>query len=88
MALLNTIDLQIGIYDTQATIIRHRNGDVTIAAPWIKWTQDNGSLAFKKIHLSGAEANRASAVFSDNPPIVKGDPEYPLGYSEFINNYI
>ena len=90
MANLTTLDTTAGIYETEATIRRHKDGSVTIRAPFVKWTRDVGALAFTKVHIKGAEASEtARKIFSDNPPIVTqyGDT-YTLGYAEFISDYI
>ncbi len=87
--LIKSLDVQVGVYGTQATITRHRDGQVTIKAPFIKWVNSTGSLAFETIKLSNPAASLASEVFSDSPPMIDngyGDI-YPLGYAEFISEY-
>ncbi len=76
---IKSIDVTVGIYDTEATITRHRNGTVSIRAPYIKWVDNTGHLAFERIYLSGDTANLADRVFSDAPPI---------SYGEFVADYL
>jgi hypothetical protein len=75
MSNLKNLNVQVGIYDTQATITRHRNGTVTIRAPYIKWVNNTGYLAFEKLIFCGDMADRAKRVFTD---------ESDLSYGEFI----
>lgn len=90
MTNLKTIDVTVGIYDTEATITRHRNGKVTIKAPFVKWDQlGTGTLAFTRIQLDLVDAEMADAVFSENPPIVTAYGDiYNLSYGEFISHFI
>jgi hypothetical protein len=46
-----TIPAHIGIYDTQYTLIKHRDGTLSVKVPYIKWVNQLGSLAFKKVKI-------------------------------------
>lgn len=46
-----TINARCGIYNTEYTLTRHRDGTGTIRAPYIKWVGGNGSLAFANYHI-------------------------------------
>lgn len=61
---MKTISITVGIYDTTYRATFHRNGDITVRAPYVKWTGDTGSLAFKRITLSGDDAVAAKQFFS------------------------
>jgi len=91
--MLNTtkkcISLKIGIYNTEAVITPHNNGDVTISHPFLKGIDHStDTLGFYDIELSGNLADIAKKVFSDEPYMVKnqwGDI-YDLPYLEFIDD--
>lgn len=54
------IDVQVGIYDTAATLTPLAGGAVELEYPFIKWVQDNGSLSFRKIRFeAGSFAEKA-----------------------------
>ena len=61
----NTIDMKVGIYETTATIIHHRDGSVTIKEPFVRWAQNTGTLAFRKITLTGSAALKAKELFAE-----------------------
>jgi hypothetical protein len=48
MAIITTT---CGIYETEYTLINHRDGSISVKAPYIKWINNNGSLAFKTIKI-------------------------------------
>ena len=78
MGHLKSIDLTVGIYNSEATITRHKNGDVTIRSPFVKWENNNGYLAFENIKLTGKPAKIASEnIFIDQPV---------MSYGEFIED--
>ena len=46
------INVQIGIYNTEITLkTQHRNGDVTLNVPFIKWSNNSGVLSFYKVRI-------------------------------------
>ena len=49
---MNSISTTCGIYETEYTLIKHRNGDISVKTPYVKWTGNTGSLAFKKIKVT------------------------------------
>jgi hypothetical protein len=51
-----TLDTTCGIYFTEYTLTRHRNGSCTVKAPFLKWSDTNsGALAFRKIKIEPAQ---------------------------------
>ncbi len=66
--LFKKIDVEVGIYDAQSEITRHKNGDVTVKEPFVKWVGQTGTLDFWEKRYTGREATIISAIFSDSPP--------------------
>lgn len=60
------INTTVGIYETAYVANFHRNGDVTVSVPYVKWSGSTGSLAFKKIRTTGKDANYIRNCFADN----------------------
>jgi len=82
-----SINIKVGIYDSQATITRHRNGSVTIRKPFIKWVNNTGWLSFDKLHIpAGDDAIHAVEIFDRCGEEVKldGENQYIMGYGEWI----
>lgn len=77
----NTIDITCGIYDTSAQVVFHRDGTATVRAPYIKWVNHSGNLAFKKVKISKAAH---VAILKD----IIGDNQPAMSYGELISNYI
>jgi hypothetical protein len=50
-----TLDTICGIYSTEYTLTRHRNGSCTVKSPYIKWSDNLGVLAHKKIKIKPAQ---------------------------------
>ena len=75
---LKRIDLTVGIYNSQATITRHKNGDITIRSPFVKWANNTGVLAFENIKLTGKPAKIASEKVFIYDPV--------MSYGEFIED--
>jgi hypothetical protein len=48
---MKTIDTQCGIYNTEYTLIKHRDGSISVKTPYIKWVNNSGSLAFKIVKI-------------------------------------
>ncbi len=49
--MIETVDTICGIYNTEYTLTRHRDGSCTVRAPYIKWRDQSGSLGFRKITI-------------------------------------
>ena len=47
-----TINATVGIYNTQYTIINHRDGGISVKTPYIKWVGNSGGLAFKVVKIN------------------------------------
>lgn len=60
---MNTISAQVGIYDTAYRATFHRDGSITVRAPYVKWTGDNGGLAFRNVTVEGLEADAVREFF-------------------------
>lgn len=60
---MNTISAQVGIYITAYLATFHRDGSITVRAPYIKWTGNNGCLAFRKVTVEGQEADAVREFF-------------------------
>ena len=49
----NTIDITCHLITApRAVVIFHRDGTATVRAPYIKWANNKGSLAFKRIKMT------------------------------------
>ena len=59
----NALDQEVGIWNTTATIVRHKNGDTTLRFGFVRWENNSGSLAFKKVRLTGKESRYCREVF-------------------------
>jgi hypothetical protein len=51
---VSTIECTVGIYNTQATVRVYANKTV-VTAPYVKWTNNTGTLAFRKVRFAGAQ---------------------------------
>jgi hypothetical protein len=49
---MKTIETKCGIYDTEYTLIKHRDGSISIKTPYVKWVNNSGSLAFKNVKIT------------------------------------
>ena len=78
---IDTIDTTCGIYDTSAQVVFHRDGTATVRAPYIRWFNNCGNLAFKKVKISKAVH---VAILKD----ITGDSQPAMSYGELISNYI
>ena len=61
---MKTIETKCGIYDTQYTLIQHRDGSISIKTPYIKWVNNSGSLAFRIVKINKF-VEQALANFGD-----------------------
>ena len=59
-----TIDVTCGIYNTQYSIIRHRDGSVTVKAPYIDWRDNTGCLMFMRCLVTGKKAELVKKLFA------------------------
>jgi hypothetical protein len=48
---MKTVPTKCGIYDSHYTLIRHRDGRVSVKAPYVKWYKGVGSLAFRIVPI-------------------------------------
>jgi hypothetical protein len=51
-----TLDTTCGIYATEYTLTRHRDGSCTVKAPYVSWRDNTGALRFKRTWVSAAQA--------------------------------
>jgi len=51
-----TLDITCGIYSAEYTLTKHRDGGCTVKAPYIKWQDGVGVLAFKNVRIKPARA--------------------------------
>lgn len=77
----NTIGTTCGIYDTSAQVVFNGDGAATVRAPYIKWVNNSGRLAFKKVKISNV---LHVAILKD----IAGDNRPAMSYGELISNYI
>lgn len=61
-----TLDTTCGIYETEYTLTKHRDGSCTVKAPFINWRDGSGCLAFKKIHIKPVQANDVIWFFDND----------------------
>ena len=47
-----TIDTTVGIYNTQYTLINHRDGSISVKCPYVKWNGSTGCLAFRAVKIT------------------------------------
>ena len=60
-----TIDCKCGIYDTEYTLTV--TGDkMTVKAPYIKWVNNNGSLAFRRVVVRDEDKADVQAFFDED----------------------
>ena len=60
----NFLSVKTGIYETGYSAVFHRNGDVTVREPFVKWNGNTGVLSFRKTRLSGREAGAVREFFT------------------------
>jgi len=49
---MKTINTTCGIYDTEYSLINHKDGGISVKTPFIKWTNNSGTLAFKQVKIT------------------------------------
>lgn len=63
---MKNIAVKCGIYDTAYTLTAHRDGTVTVKAPYIKWLNNTGNLAFQRVTFkAGQIADAIKKAFAD-----------------------
>lgn len=59
-----TIDCKCGIYDTAYKIrVVHKDGTITVSAPYIKWVRGTGILSFRDTRLTLSETSKVIVCF-------------------------
>lgn len=72
----NHLDVTIGVYQTQYTLTRHKDGGVTVREPCMGGADMNGELSFRKIKVpAGKRADTIKAIFDANDGLCGPDPE-------------
>lgn len=61
---MNKISTQCGIWETSYRLIKHKNGSISVKAPFVRWKNNNGSLAFRNV-LIKKFVDQALACFAD-----------------------
>jgi hypothetical protein len=70
---MKTIDIKCGIYDTEYTLKSHRNGSITVHAPYIKWVNNTGNLAFRNVKFpAGRLADEIKQAFAADTLFLPG----------------
>ena len=56
----------VGIYgDVDGKVIKHKDDRVTVQKPFVKWVQNSGTLAFRKIVFTGVQARELMSYLAD-----------------------
>jgi hypothetical protein len=76
---MKTIDTVCGIYNTEYTLINHKDGSISVKTPFIKWTNNSGTLVFKKIKITKF-IEQAKDCFNDD------DGEMSISEILYIND--
>lgn len=58
-----TIDVTVGIYDTEITMNENKDGTITVKVPEIKWKNNTGTLSFFRKTFSGKMAKCINDFF-------------------------
>lgn len=62
-----TITCTVGIYDTAYELTEHRDGSVTVRAPYVHWRNNSGILSFSRRHISTPQTcKKIKAMFADD----------------------
>jgi hypothetical protein len=70
---MKTIYINCGIYDTEYTLTAHRDGSITVKAPYINWANNTGTLAFQKVSFpAGPLADKIKRAFADRDLFLPG----------------
>ena len=74
-----TLDVTCGIYNTEYSLTKHRNGTRTVCEPYIKWMDNTGCLAHRKIKISAEHGDFIDDCF------VQGDAAAAFDLRQHIN---
>jgi hypothetical protein len=61
-----TLDTTCGIYNTEYTLTKHRDGGCTVNAPYINWKDGSGVLSFKNISIKPVQAKDVIWFFEND----------------------
>jgi len=65
-----TIDVQCGIYSTYYCLIEHRDGSISVDAPYVSWKRDTGTLARKRHAIAEEDKGDMMAFFEQDELIL------------------
>lgn len=87
---MKTINITCGIYETEYSLTAHRDGSITVKAPYIKWINNNGSLDFSNYHFSaGSLAEKIKQAFANNTLFLSGyEAEFCVTLQDAIDGYL
>jgi len=83
------INVTVGIYNTHYSITHHRDGSVTVRAPYIRWINNTGNLAFSRTKLTGNSAAVAVDMFALGDMVIES-PVMSIGIislDDVLNGY-
>lgn len=63
MKINRSIAVVCGIYTTEYRLIVRRDGSLAVKAPYIKWSNNTGRLAFETYEVVGAQMTQAVLAF-------------------------
>ena len=61
-----SIDVTCGIYNTEYRLIQHKDGTISVKAPYVKWTDNSGSLSFRTVKISKDDKADVLAFFEED----------------------
>ena len=77
-----TLDITCGIYNTEYTLTKHRDGTRTVRAPYIKWEGNSGCLAHRNIRVTAKHASFVDGCFERGDGEAAFDLRQRLDYCE------
>jgi len=83
-----TIDCQTGIYDTEYTLVCHKDGSVTVKAPFIRWVNNSGSLDFTNTTIKAGKKAEFVKKFFEADELVIDDEGMFLTIDDVIYNNV
>jgi hypothetical protein len=81
-----TLDTTCGIYNTEYTLTKHRDGTRTVRAPYIKWEGNSGCLAHRNIKVNDKHASFIDSCFDQGDGEAAFDLAQRLTYIESTFN--
>ena len=79
------LDATVGIYSTAYTLISHRDGSVSVRAPYIDWRNNNGNLAHSIVHVTDQRNVRAiKAIFAADDGLCDQDGDNMMTLDDYI----